>query len=136
MLLTFLVNSVSVALLLGQSFFILVFENSFFLKLLKVLSKSENNVRITMSYSIIDGASLVVQMIRNLPAMQETGVRSLSQEDSLETERLPIPVFWPQEFHGQRSLAGYCPWGCKESDMTEVTLHTCTHAEIIIAKCK
>ena len=23
------------------------------------------------------------------------------------------------EFHGQRSLAGYSPWGCKESDMTE-----------------
>ena len=129
-------NSVSVARLLGQSFLILIFDNSFFLQLLKVLSKSENNVRITMLYSIIDGASLVVQMIRNLPAMQETGVRSLSQEDSLEMERLPIPKFWPQEVHGQRSLAGYCPWGCKESDMIEVTLHTCTHAEIIIAKYK
>ena len=23
-------------------------------------------------------------------------------------------VFWPGEFHGQRSLAGYCPWGCRE----------------------
>ena len=31
----------------------------------------------------------------------------------------PTPVFLPGEFHGQRSLAGYCPWGCKESDMTE-----------------
>ena len=31
----------------------------------------------------------------------------------------PTPVFWPGEFHGQRSLAGYSPWGCKESDMTE-----------------
>ena len=30
-----------------------------------------------------------------------------------------IPVFWPGEFHGQRSLAGYSPWGHKESDMTE-----------------
>ena len=29
------------------------------------------------------------------------------------------PVFWPGEFHGQRSLAGYSPWGHKESDMTE-----------------
>ena len=26
----------------------------------------------------------------------------------------PIPVFLPGEFHGQRSLAGYSPWGCKE----------------------
>ena len=32
-----------------------------------------------------------------------------------------IPVFFPGEFHGQRSLAGYCSWGRKESDMTEAT---------------
>ena len=29
------------------------------------------------------------------------------------------PVFWPGQFHGQRSLAGCSPWGHKESDMTE-----------------
>ena len=34
-------------------------------------------------------------------------------------ERLLTPVFLLGEFHGQRSLAGYSPWGCKESDMTE-----------------
>ena len=28
-------------------------------------------------------------------------------------------MFWPGEFHGQRSLAGYSPWGCKELDITE-----------------
>ena len=28
-------------------------------------------------------------------------------------------VFLPRESHGQRSLAGYSPWGCKESDTTE-----------------
>ena len=31
----------------------------------------------------------------------------------------PTPVFLPGKFHRQRSLVGYCPWGCKESDMTE-----------------
>ena len=31
----------------------------------------------------------------------------------------PIPVFLPGEFHGQKSLVGYSPWGHKESDMTE-----------------
>ena len=31
----------------------------------------------------------------------------------------PLPVFWPGEFHDQRSLVGYSPWGRKESDMTE-----------------
>ena len=31
------------------------------------------------------------------------------------------PVFLPGEFHAQRSLVGYSPWGRKESDMTECT---------------
>ena len=57
--------------------------------------------------------------IKNLPAMQETQVWSLGQEDYLEKEWLPIPAFLPGEFHRQRSLAGYSPWGCKELDMTE-----------------
>ena len=30
-----------------------------------------------------------------------------------------VPVFFPGEFHGQRRLVGYNPWGCKELDMTE-----------------
>ena len=34
-------------------------------------------------------------------------------------DRLLTPVFLPGEFHGQRSLAGYSPWGCKESDRTQ-----------------
>ena len=39
----------------------------------------------------------------------------------LEEAWQPTPVFLPGECHGQRSLAGYSPWGHKESDMTEVT---------------
>ena len=31
----------------------------------------------------------------------------------------PTPVFLPGKSHGQRSLVGYCPWGRKESDMTD-----------------
>ena len=37
----------------------------------------------------------------------------------------PTPVSLPGEFHGQRSLVGYSPQGCKESHMTEVTKHAC-----------
>ena len=37
------------------------------------------------------------------------------------------PVFLPEKFRGQKSLAGYNPWGCKESDTTE---HACTHYHI------
>ena len=32
---------------------------------------------------------------------------------------LPMPLFLPGEFHGQRSLKGHSPWSCKESDTTE-----------------
>ena len=37
------------------------------------------------------------------------------------------PVFLPGEFHGQRNLAGYSRWGCKELDTTEWLTHTHTH---------
>ena len=39
----------------------------------------------------------------------------------------PTPVFLPGESQRQRSLEDYSPWGCKESDTTEVTKHTHTH---------
>ena len=54
-----------------------------------------------------------------MPAVQETLVLSLGQEDPLRREWLPTPVFLPGECHGQRSLVGYNAWGCKESDSTE-----------------
>ena len=38
---------------------------------------------------------------------------------SWNRKRQPTPVFLPGKSHGQRSLAGYSPWGHKESDMTE-----------------
>ena len=38
-------------------------------------------------------ASLIAQLVKNLPAMQETPVRFLYEEDLLETDRLPSPVF-------------------------------------------
>ena len=63
-------------------------------------------------------ASLVVQKVKNPPAMQETWVLSL-WEDSLEKGWLPTPIFWPGEFHEQRSLAGYSPCSHKKLDMTE-----------------
>ena len=44
-------------------------------------------------------ASLVAQLVKNPPAMQETWVWSLGWEDSWRRERLPTPVFWPGEFH-------------------------------------
>ena len=44
--------------------------------------------------------------------MQEPQVAPLGQIP-WRRERLPTPVFLPREFHGQRSLVGYSPWGGK-----------------------
>ena len=63
-------------------------------------------------------ALLVTQTVKNLPAMQKTWLQSLGQKDPLE-EEMATPVFLPGKSHGQRSLAGNRPRGCKESDMTE-----------------
>ena len=51
--------------------------------------------------------------------MRETWVQSLCWEDPLEEEMAPTPVFLPGKSHGRRSLVGYSPLGCKESDTTE-----------------
>ena len=69
-------------------------------------------------------ASLVAQMVKKLPAIQETRVQSLGQEDPLEkgiathssifAQRIP----WPEEPDGLHS-----PWGHKELDTTERLMH-------------
>ena len=61
-------------------------------------------------------------VVKNPPVMQETWVQCLGQNDSLEEEM----ATHPGKSHGQRSLAGYSPWGRKELDITE---WACTHSE-------
>ena len=64
---------------------------------------------------------VMVQRIKNLPAMQETWIGSLGQKDPLDKGMATHSIFLPGESHGQRSLEGYSLWGHKESDTTEVT---------------
>ena len=52
-------------------------------------------------------------MVKNLPSMKETGFHPWVGKIPWRREWLPTPEFWPGEFHGQRSLAGYSPWGRK-----------------------
>ena len=54
--------------------------------------------------------------------MQETGVQSLGLEDPMEKEMATHSSVLAWEIHGQRSLVGYSPWGCKESDTTRIDL--------------
>ena len=62
----------------------------------------------------------MAQMVKNPSAMQEdpVWVPGLGRSPG-EGKWLPTPVFLPGEFHGQSSLVGYSPKGCKESDPTE-----------------
>ena len=67
------------------------------------------------------GASLLVQMVKNLPVMQETWVRSLGQEDSLEkgmathSSSLAWKIPWIEESGG---LVGLMPkLGSQEGGM-------------------
>ena len=66
----------------------------------------------------------------NLPAIQETWVLSLGQEDPLEKRITMTPVFLPGEFHGQKSLVGYSPSDHKMSDKTEWLTHTKTYTHM------
>ena len=72
-------------------------------------------------------------MVKNPPAIQETqetqhGFDPWVGKIPWRRKWQPTPIFLPGEFQGQRSLAGYSPWGHKESDMTErLTLSLFTH---------
>ena len=59
------------------------------------------------------------QTVKNLPAMQETCFDPWVGKIPWRRKWLPTPVLLPGEFHGQRNLVGYSPWGRKESDKTE-----------------
>ena len=64
-----------------------------------------------------------ISVVKNQPADigDEGSVPGL--EDPWRRAWQPTPVLLPGESHGQRSLAGYSPWGHKELDMAEMTKH-------------
>ena len=66
-------------------------------------------------------ASMVVQ---NPPAMQETWIQSLGQEDPLGKRMATHSSILSWKFYGQGSLVGCSPWGYKELDPTEQLIHT------------
>ena len=64
-------------------------------------------------------ASLIAQLVKNPPAMQETPFDSWVGKISWRRAWQPTPGFLLGEFHGQRRLEGCNPSGHKESDLTE-----------------
>ena len=79
-----------------------------------------------MRFLTIFWASLVAQMVKNLPAMQETRFGPGGGKIPWRREWQCTPVFFPGEFYGERSLASYSPWSRKESDVSEQPTHTHT----------
>ena len=59
--------------------------------------------------------SLVAQMVKHLSTMWETQVQSLVGKIPWRRKWQSTPVLLPGKPHGQRSLVGYSPRGCKES---------------------
>ena len=69
---------------------------------------------------------MVAQMVKNLPAMQETWVWSLGWEDPLEEGMATHSSILAWRIHGQRSLASYSPWG-SQNQIRLSNSHTHTH---------
>ena len=70
-------------------------------------------------------------VVKNLPAnagdSRDTVLIPVLGKIPWKRQWQPTTIFLPREFHGQRTLAGYSPWGCKESDTTEqLTQHNNT----------
>ena len=85
-------------------------------RLWEVRKRKESTGRLEMPYTEMrKRTSLVAQMAKNLPEMWETWVQSLGQGDPLEkgmathSNTLAWRIPWTE------SLAGYSPWGHKES---------------------
>ena len=64
------------------------------------------------------GGSVVKKLLANVGDAGDMG--SISESGRRRAWQ-PTPVFLPGEYHGQRSLVGYSPWGCIQSDMTKHT---------------
>ena len=76
----------------------------------------------------------MAQWVKNLLAMQEIQdmwIRSLGREDPVEEEMAIHSSILPEKSHGQRSLVGYSPKGCKKLNMIE-RLHLHTHYKMKI----
>ena len=58
-------------------------------------------------------------MVKNLPVMQETHVRPLNREDALEKGMATHSSILAWKIPWTESLAGYSPWGHRESNTTE-----------------
>ena len=82
------------------------------------LDITPQNVLISIIFPIDSAVKEIILQCRNRIRM---GAVLRSRKIPWRRKWQPTPVFLSRKSQGQRSLAGYSLWGCKESDMTEVT---------------
>ena len=73
--------------------------------------------------SCIAGRLCTIWATSQLRRHQRSGLDPWVRKIPWRRKWQPTPVFLPGKYHGQRSLMGYSPWGCKEWDRTEY-VHT------------
>ena len=82
--------------------------------------EAEATSKIFLQRKCILKASLVAQMVKKICLLRgRPRFNPWIGKIPWRRKWLPTPVFLPGEFHGQRNLVGYSPWGCKELDTTE-----------------
>ena len=70
-----------------------------------------------IGYPLQYSCSLVAQLVKNRLQCKRPGFYPWIGKILRRREKLPTPVFCPEEFHG---LYMYSPWGCKESETASV----------------
>ena len=78
-----------------------------------IIYRNDHNFFAICEYFVFHQVSLVAQTVKNLPAIWETWVLSLDQEDPLEKEMATHSSILAWEIREQSNLAGYSPWGRK-----------------------
>ena len=102
---------------------------SFFICLISLSMVISRSINVAVN-SFVSFFCIVAQMVKNLPAIQETAFNPWVRKIPWRREWLLTLIFLPGEFHGQRSLAGYSPWSCKELDTTvqlTLSIFHCTY---------
>ena len=77
----------------------------------QVLQNAESRAGVSGQGS--KGSSNSSSVVKNMPAKQEIWVRTQGREDPLEEKMAAHSSILAWKTHGQRSLVGYSPWGCK-----------------------
>ena len=79
--------------------------------------------------SVVDWSKVAAQLVKNLPALQETLLRFLGQEDSLEKGQATHSSILAWRIPWTEALGGLKSMGSQRARQTQLSTHTHTHTE-------